>query len=53
MSEGIQEEMIFKKLTAVGALLALVGGLSIPAQANQLSDEMFSLSGEPGMGHLG
>jgi hypothetical protein len=53
MSEGIQEEMIFKKLTAVGALLALVGGLSIPAQANQLSDEMFSLSSEPGMGYLG
>lgn len=42
-----------KKLILAGAFFALVSGLFLPAQANQPSDEMFSLSSEPGMGYLG
>jgi hypothetical protein len=45
--------MILRKLLTFVALLALTGGLSIPAQANQLADEMFSLASEPGSGYLG
>jgi hypothetical protein len=45
--------MILKKLSSVVVLLALIFGLSMPAQANQLSDEMFTIGSEPGLGYLG
>ena len=53
MSNGVQEEMKIRKLIAGAVLATLVGGFILPAQAAQLSDEMFSLSNEPGMGYLG
>ena len=44
---------MIKKLIASAALAALASGIFLPAQANQISDEMFSLASEPGMGYLG
>jgi hypothetical protein len=52
MSNGVQEE-IMKKLISVLAVFSLAMGLSIPASAETLSDEMFSLTSEPGPGYLG
>lgn len=42
-----------KKLISILVIISAVAGFSIPAQADQLSDEMFSLTSEPGMGYLG
>jgi hypothetical protein len=44
---------VIKKLISVISLLAVVSGLSLPANADQLPDEMFSLTSEPGSGYLG
>ena len=44
---------MMKKLIASAALATLASGIFLPAQANQISDEMFSLASEPGMGYLG
>jgi hypothetical protein len=42
-----------KKLISVLAVFSLAAGLSLPANAETLSDEMFSLTSEPGFGYLG
>jgi len=45
--------MIFRKLGAIVAIICLAGGLSLPAGAAQISDEMFSVENVPGLGYLG
>jgi len=45
--------MILRKLVAAIAVLTLAGGLSVPAGAAQISDEMYTVGSEPGLGYLG
>ena len=44
---------MIKKLIAIAASLIVVSVLALPAQAETLSDEMFSATNEPGLGYLG
>ena len=44
---------MIKKLIGFITLVAVLGGLTIPAGAAQVSDEMFSVGMEPGLGYLG
>jgi hypothetical protein len=44
---------MIKKLLVLISFFAIVGGLSFSAQAEQISDEMFSVEAVPGLGYLG